>query len=130
MCDFKDNTLLNWMPLGSEAFHTCKGNLSEAILLNQPLPNSCLANMCELSDSAVGTVSKQKIGELLWHPLLFFSKKFSSTQQKYSTYNQKLIANLVFRDMIAGTDFMIYIEIRKWTMLSMTIPIPRIYIAV
>ena len=62
----------------------------------------------------MGAAIEQKVGNEPWKPLAFFSRKFSGTQLKYSTYDRELTAmheSLVhFKDFLEGCDFEIHTD--------------------
>ena len=95
----------------SLAFHAIKESLSQACMLVHPTMNAptCLAT--DASATAAGAVLQQYIDNR-WQPLAFFSKRFSESQTKYSTFGRELLAMylavLHFSYYLEGRDF--YIE--------------------
>jgi hypothetical protein len=63
-----------------------------AVPLAHPLPWAFLALATGASDTHVGAVIQQKVGQH-WQPLGFFSKKLSKTEVNYSTFDRELFAN-------------------------------------
>ncbi len=55
------------------------------------LPKAFLALATDVSDTHVGVVLQQQVGQH-WQLLGFFSKKFSKTKVSYSTFDQELLA--------------------------------------
>ena len=50
---------------------------------------TCL--LTDASDTAVGAVLQQFVNDA-WHPISFFSKRMSSTESRYSTFDRELLA--------------------------------------
>ena len=70
--------LLSWSRAMSNYFHQAKQALSHATLLAHSHPTAPLALATDASDSHIGGVLQQKIGNH-WQPLPFFSAKLSPT---------------------------------------------------
>jgi cleavage and polyadenylation specificity factor subunit 1 len=79
-----------WTPELLKAFEECKASLSRAKLLAHPDPSAPLALASDASTSAMGAVLQQHV-ENTWQPLAF-SKRLNPTQQKYSAYDDELLA--------------------------------------
>lgn len=62
-----------------------------ATLLAHPISDATLALKTDASDTAMGAVLEQ-YNQGTWEPLGFFSKKFSTAQKNYSTYDRELQA--------------------------------------
>ena len=94
-----------------QSFHDIKDRLSQACMLVHPAMNAptCLAT--DASADAAGAVLQQYVNDQ-WQPLAFFSKRFSESQKKYSTFGRELLAMylavLHFSYYLEGRDF--YIE--------------------
>ena len=86
-----DRTPISWTEETENAFAECKNNLLNATLLAHPSESAALRLTTDASDAAIGGVLEQEY-EGSWKPLGFFSKKLSSTQKKYSTYDRELLA--------------------------------------
>ena len=106
----KDKRPIEWTPETEAAFTTCKTQLANAALLAHPLDNAPLALQTDASDTAMGAVLEQ-FAEGKWEPLGFDSKKFSSAQAKYSTYDRELPAIFsslkFFRFLVDGRELLI-----------------------
>jgi hypothetical protein len=74
-----------------KAFQECKVSLSMATLLAQPDPSAPLTLATDACTSAVGVVLQQRVKNAS-KPLVFFSKKLNSAQQKHSAYDRELLA--------------------------------------
>jgi hypothetical protein len=75
---------LTWKPDMETAFAAAKGTLFAAVPLAHPLPGAILALATDASDTYVGAVLQQQVGQH-WQTLGFFSKKLSKTELNYST---------------------------------------------
>lgn len=100
-----DRTPIMWNNIAEVSFQRCKDELAQAALLAHPAADAELAIYVDASDTAIGAALHQKIDGCL-QPLAFYSKKFTITQQKYSTYDRELTAIYQsvshFRYMIEG----------------------------
>ena len=90
-CKKNDKTKLHWTMESETAFNKLKEDLKKATLLAFPNENATLSLMTHASDKAIGASIQQKV-KGNWQPLGFFSRKLSSTEQKYSTYDRELLA--------------------------------------
>lgn len=86
-----DKRPVNWTPEAENAFIEVKEQVANAALLAYPLTNAPLALQTDASDSSMGAVLEQ-FCDGMWEPLGYFSKKLSSTQRNYSTYDRELLA--------------------------------------
>lgn len=86
-----DKRPIAWTPETELAFEKCKEQLAQATLLAHPAEGAILRIVTDASDYAMGAVLEQ-IVENDCQPLAFYSKKFSSSQSKYSTYDRELLA--------------------------------------
>ena len=97
LCEFlkgarkKDKRPIVWTEEAEAAFVKCKEDLVNLTFTAFPRENEKLRLICDASDLAMGAALEQGSGEF-WHPLAFFSKKFSPAQQKYATYDRELTA--------------------------------------
>ncbi len=84
-------------PVRLEAFAKCKNQQANAALLAHPSTGAKLCLMVGASDSAIGG----------WQPLSFFSKRLSSAERNYSTYDRELLAINAsikhFQDLLEAT---------------------------
>ncbi|CAG9101291.1 unnamed protein product [Plutella xylostella] len=96
-----------------QAFEDCKSNLCSATLLAHPDCQAKLALITDASDVAMGAVLQQ-FKDDTWQPLAFFSRKFSSSQQKYSPYDRELLAIYegikYFRHMLEARHFTVFTD--------------------
>lgn len=103
-----DKREIVWTPEAEEAFHKVKENLSNAILLYHPSADAETRLATDASDTGMGATLEQQLDNS-WKPLAFFSRKFNSTQTKYSTYDRELTAVYEsikhFRHFLEGRDF-------------------------
>lgn len=106
-----DKTPLSWTEPTIQAFEKCRLMLKNAVALAHPKPDARLVLVTDASNVAAGAVLHQIVDNGV-EPLGFFSKKFSDTQQRYSTYDRELTAMYLavhhFRDLLEGRHF--YIE--------------------
>jgi cleavage and polyadenylation specificity factor subunit 1 len=100
--------VLLWSPAADAAFVAAKAALVAAVPLCHPAPQAVLSLAVDASDSHVGGVLQQKCGRG-WQPLAFYSKKLSSTETKYSTFDRELLAAFLtirhFRFLLEGRQF-------------------------
>jgi len=82
---------LSWSPEMETAFAAAKEALVAAVPLSHPLPGAVLALAADASDTHVGAVLQQQVGQH-WQPLGFFSKKLSKLEVNYSTFDRELLA--------------------------------------
>jgi hypothetical protein len=76
--------VLLWSPAADAAFVAAKAALVAAVPLCHPAPKAVLSLSVDASDSHVGGVLQQQVGNG-WKPLAFFSKKLAPAEVKYST---------------------------------------------
>jgi hypothetical protein len=70
---------LPWTPQMETAFAAAKDALVAAVPLSHPLPGAVLALAADASDTHVGAVLQQQVGQH-WQPRGFFSKKLSKSE--------------------------------------------------
>ncbi len=108
-----DRTLLRWTPDACKAFEEFKAALSNAALLAHPAADAGIVLCTDASDTAIGGVLHQIHGNK-FQPLAFFSRKLSSAEVKYSTYDRELLAIFAairhFRGQLEGRNFVIYTD--------------------
>jgi hypothetical protein len=85
-----DKRPVAWNPEVEAAFEQCKEELANAALLAHPMEHGDLTLTTDASDVAIGGVLQQRVQDS-WQPLGFFSKKLTSTQKNYSTYDRELL---------------------------------------
>jgi hypothetical protein len=100
--------VLLWSPAAYTAFVAARAALVAAVPLCHPAPQAILSLAVDASDSHVGGVLQQKCGKG-WQPLAFYSKKLSSAEVKYSTFDRELPAAFLtirhFRFLLEGRQF-------------------------
>lgn len=110
-----DQTPLIWDVVSIAAFQRCKEDLVNSTLLFHPEANASLFLFVDASDTAVGAALNQFVKRVM-QPLGFYSKKFTKTKQRYSTYDRELEAMYqgvkYFRHMLEGREFCIYTDHR------------------
>lgn len=105
-----DHTMLNWTPETIHAFEKCKQSLVDACALAHPVPNAPLVLFTDASDKAAAGALHQ-IVDNIYQPLGFFSRKFTNTESRYSTYDRELTAIYLsvkhFKSFIDGRQLLI-----------------------
>ena len=106
----KSNFELKWDENAESAFSVSKQILANATLLVHPDPMAQLNITCDASDVAVGGVLQQYLNGM-WQPLLFFSKKLSPAETRYSAFDRELLAVYAtikhFRHNLEGRNFFV-----------------------
>lgn len=96
---------VTWSDEAKAAFDAAKDALAKATLLTHPQSKARLAIITDASDTAIGAVLQQQIGDQ-WCPISYFSRKLKSAERRYSTFNRELLAIYLsirhFRHMIEG----------------------------
>jgi hypothetical protein len=114
----RDKTEIKWTNEASQAFEDTKICLSNAALLAHPHSSVPLALFTDASNTCAGAVLQQYVNKI-WQPLGYFSKKFSTTQQKYSTYDRELLAIYLsmkhFRKIFEGRQLIIFTDHKPLT---------------
>lgn len=105
-----DCSEITWTPEGLEAFDKCRNDIASITYLAHPPGDAKVQLVTDASDIAAGaTVNVLIEGE--WRPAGFFSKRFTDTQRRYSTYDRELTAIFLaikhFRYMLEGREFQI-----------------------
>lgn len=105
-----DKREIIWSQEAETAFVKSKNDLANAALLIHPSDTAEIRVVTDASDIAMGAVLEQKLCNS-WKPLAFFSRKFTSAQQKYSAYDRELTAIYeaikFFRHFLEGRSFKI-----------------------
>ena len=103
-----DKREVNWTQEATEAFHKIKNDLANATLLSHPSTEAETRLVTDAPDTGMGATLEQLIGDW-WKPLAFFSKKFSTAQSAYNTYDRELTAvfeaTRYFRHFLEGQNF-------------------------
>ncbi len=103
---------LPWTPDMETAFADAKKALVAAVPLSHPLPGAILSLAADASDTQVGAVLQQQVGQH-WHPLGFFSKKLSKSEVNYSTFDRELdaVSGIKhFRSRLEGRPFQLWTD--------------------
>jgi len=82
---------LVWMDSMESSFLSAKTKLASATTLAHPSASEEVSLAVDASSSHVGAVMQQR-SKGGWLPLAFFSKKLSSTEMRYSTFDRELLA--------------------------------------
>jgi hypothetical protein len=95
------------------ALAAAKAALMAVVPLAHPLPGAILALATDASDTHVGAVLQQQVGQH-WQPLGFFSKKLSKSELNYSTFDGELLAAVSgikhFRSRLEGRPFQLWTD--------------------
>ena len=101
-----------------DAFNKSKQLLADAVFLSYPNATAPLSLAVDASNTAAGAVLQQ-LKNKSWQPLAFFSKRFSKTEQNYSTFGRELLAIYLsvkhFRHAVEGRDFTIFTDHKPLT---------------
>ena len=97
---------LSWSDVETQSFQKLKQALIDCPTLSYPSPNSTEYHLVtDASNYAVGGALYQMLDSVP-SPVAFFSKKLSSTQKTYSTYDRELLAAYLavihFKNLIDG----------------------------
>jgi cleavage and polyadenylation specificity factor subunit 1 len=109
---------ISWTPECQTAFEESKSALASATLLYHPNPSAKTSLTVDASDKAVGGQLEQYI-DGMWRPIAFFSRKLSTAEQKYSTFDRELLSVYLavkhFRHFVEGRSFTIYTDHKPLT---------------
>ena len=83
--------VITWTDECQTAFEAAKSSLASATLLNHPDPKSETRLSTDASYSAIGAELSQK-HHGMWRPIALFSRKLTSTQSRYCTFDRELLA--------------------------------------
>ena len=84
---------LDWSPSLERSFVAAKSALAAATPLVHPSTSARISLAVDASATHAGD-ALQQFQRGSWRPLAFFSRKFSSTEHRYSTFDRELLANL------------------------------------
>ena len=110
--DQPKSSTVAWTPETDAAFTAAKTALADATTLAHPVRDAKLSLSTDASNSAAGAVLNQRVGDSL-QPLAFFSRKFTPTQRRYSTFGRELLAMY-----LAVRHFLPYLEGRDFEILT------------
>ena len=109
---------LQWTDNATSAFMDIKMALAAATLLVHPKPDAPINIMTDASDIAIGAVLQQHL-DGKWCPLSYFSRKLSSAEQQYSTFDRELLAVYCairhFRHFLEGREFCVLTDHKPLT---------------
>ncbi len=99
---------LVWSESANAAFVAGKAALASCTKLVHPTPGATISLAVDASDTHVGAVLQQ-LANGSWLPLAFFSRKLSTPELKYSTFDRELLATFAairhFRFVLEGRNF-------------------------
>ncbi|KAK7585967.1 hypothetical protein V9T40_000146 [Parthenolecanium corni] len=117
-CKKKDKTPISFNEEQLRAFEATKAKLANAAMIAHPDENLDIILATDASDFAIGATLYQISGESR-QPLGFFSRRLSTTETKYSTYDRELLAIFAgiryFKHMLEGRVFSVYTDHRPIT---------------
>ena len=109
---------LPWTTEAAEAFSAIKAAVAQATLLSHPQAGAPLSIMTDASDSAVGAVLQQFVGDS-WQPISYFSHKLKPSETRYSTFNRELLAIYLaikhFQHYVEGQNFYVLTDHKPLT---------------
>jgi transposase InsO family protein len=104
---------LEWSPSLERSFLAAKAALAAATPLVHPSPSASVSLAVDASATHAGA-ALQQFQRGAWRPLAFFSRKFSATEQRYSTFDRELLAVYLsirhFRFLLEGRKFVIFTD--------------------
>jgi cleavage and polyadenylation specificity factor subunit 1 len=104
---------LTWTAAMLDSFQAAKEALAAAVPLHFPDPDAHLSLAVDASGTHVGAALQQQQGNS-WQPLSFFSRKLSTTEQRYSAFDRELLAIYLsirhFRFMLEGREFIVFTD--------------------
>ena len=110
---------LVWTADCATAFAAAKSCLSTTMKLYHPDPAAALSVAVDASSSHVGAVLQQASGPARYRPLAFFSRKLSSAQSVYSTFDRELLAAFSavrhWRHLLEGRPFQLFTDHKPLT---------------
>jgi hypothetical protein len=114
----KGSQAVTWTPALSQAFEKCKASLSHVAMLAHPDGASSIALVTDASTTAMGAVLQQR-AQNAWQPLIFFSKKMSTAEQKCSAHDREPLAFYEavkhFRRMLVAWHFVMFTDHKPLT---------------
>lgn len=114
----KDERPITWTAEARLAFQRCKQDLANIATLQFPLPDAPLSLTVDASDIGIGA-ALQQLSKGTWRPLAFFSRKLTSAERRYSTYDRELLAAYsairYFRHLLEGRPFILFTDHKPLT---------------
>ena len=122
-------TPIEWTKETYDSFESAKLALCKMQTLAHFTPNLPIRLTTDASNFAIGAVLQQIINKTL-RPLEFFSKKLSTTEQRYATFDRELLAIFLsvkhFKHLLEGRPFTIQTDHKPLThIFNMKNPSPR-----
>ncbi|GBO22350.1 Transposon Ty3-I Gag-Pol polyprotein [Araneus ventricosus] len=113
-----DTITIDWSEAAVQAFQTCKNSIAQAALLAHPNSEAKLSLVVDASNTGIaGTLQQTYLKNT--QPLAFYSRKLTSAESRYSTYDRELLAVYSsvkhFRHFLEGRDFIIYTDHKPLT---------------
>ncbi|BES87356.1 Reverse transcriptase (RNA-dependent DNA polymerase) [Nesidiocoris tenuis] len=112
---YPSKTPLHWTPEMDEAFEKCRQALASDTTLAFPDPDAELSIMTDASNTTIGGAVNQTSNGVT-RPLAFFSRRLTSAEEKYSTYDRELLAIYAtiqrFAYLLEGRRFTIFTDHR------------------
>ena len=117
--DMRDGTTgLCWTTGATTAFANIKQALANATLLSYPKPVAPMTIMCDASNTAVGAVLQQHIGQQ-WCPIAYCSKKLKPAETHYKTFDLEVLAIYLAikhsRHFVEGHKFQVLTDLKPLT---------------
>jgi hypothetical protein len=113
---------LEWSDKAEAAFTSGKKALANCTKLVHPTPGAVVSLAIDASDTHVGGVLQQ-LTHGSWLPLAFFSRKLSSPEMKYSTFDRELWSALAISASSLKVDLSVCLLITyHWLLLCTTCP--------
>lgn len=113
----KDKVLI-WSDEANDSFIKVKESFASHILLNHFHPDASLSLTVDASNIAIGGVLQQQISNIV-EPLAFYSRKLTSSEMKYSSFDRELLAIYLnikhFRHFLEGRSFVVYTDHKPLT---------------
>ena len=121
------NKVVEWNDSADAAFNAIKEALAKATLLFHPMPDAPTNIISDASDTAVGAVLQQRIGDD-WCPIAYFSKKLKPRETRYSAFDRELLGVYLaikhFRHFVEGRTFHVLTDHKPLTV-ALTTPSDR-----
>jgi len=109
----RDKRPIIWTPKAEAAFKQCKDKLANAAVLAHPSDSAKIRLVTDALNIVMGAVVEQS-NNASWQPLAFFSRKFTPSPLKYSTFDRELTAIYEairhFRYLLERREFTIFTD--------------------
>ena len=104
---------LCWTDDMVKGFESAKEALANATMLHHPVQGAPTALTSDASDTALGAVLEQRIGNV-WRPLAFFSRQLRKPERNYATFDRELLGIFLairhFRYFLEGRNFTVFTD--------------------